>query len=211
MKFITEKIKKYFSKCRNIVEEERNVEKIIESIPNVSLKEKYPNMETDELFEVLFDKRDEELSEIESDFLDSQLDIQLAKTFVRESEYGRSLAVNELILNNYKLVRDEFKNPYKESVNFILNYFIVQKISIETELILKENFPIMKNYIIRFVQNGSNDIEGHINVLEAYSEFSRFCKKILIESYPNKKKRDKEISKRFKLTEHRVRNFVDIE
>ena len=69
----------------------------------------------------------------------------------------------------------------------------------------------MKNYIIRFVQNGSNDIEGHINVLEAYSEFSRFCKKILIESYPNKKKRDKEISKRFKLTEHRVRNFVDIE
>lgn len=211
MKFITEKIKNYFPNYRNILGEERKLEKIIKPIPNVHLKEKHPNMETDELFEVLFDKGDEELSKIEKDFVDSQLDIQLAKNFVRESEYGRSLAVNELTLNNYKLVQDEFENPYKEPVNFTLNYFIVRKISIETELILKENFPIMNNYIIRFVQNGSNNIEGDVNVIDAYSEFLRFCKKILMESYSNKKKRDKEISKRFKLTEHSVRDFVDNE
>ncbi len=95
------------------------------------LLKKYSCEDTEELVVTLKEKemRCEDLSEDEKIFYENpEWDLvksfaELGFTLHREQLYGRSLAIRELIQNQYEVLLDEHGNPFKELINFTLNYF----------------------------------------------------------------------------------------
>lgn len=127
-----------------------------------------------------------------------------------ESIYGRSLAIRELIDNEYQILDDEYGNPYKELINFTILYFVNRKFTNKEELlnIIQRDFPIMNSYLIRQINLLNQNLQLHADfkndtILDfdeqkAYFEFNDFICKYFTTNFNEKILRDKAIRKNFK-------------
>lgn len=163
-------------------------------------------------------KYHEELSEDESIFYnDPEWDVlksfaELYSTIHNEYERGRSLAIRELINNQYHIQIDEHGNPHKEFINFTLNYFkryIIENRT-DAELLLNDEFPNMSPYIKRHILNHQEEIisQSHLSEQMLYYEFLLFCKNHFCMLYPEKIIRDEKIKNHFILHNDLIR-FID--
>jgi hypothetical protein len=182
---------------------------------NIPLSEKYPNIDKEELYWLLEKKEenDEELTNEEKNFLENEGWAQLSKTFHREHIRGRSLAIRELINNNYFSLRNEHGNPYKELINFTIRYFekFLEERPVEAVNLLKIAFPLMHQFIYRHItkQEKSISLENNFDEQEAYDEFLDFCKNVLCSLYPEKKERDIQIRHHFNIFHNELIQFIE--
>lgn len=139
----------------------------------------------------------------------------LGEILYREHLYGRSLAIEQLIDNNYQILTDESGNPFKELINFTLQYFekYFKNKSAEAEILLRSAFPIMHQFILREISKQQNtiSIETNFNEQKAYDEFLVFCKNIFCSLYPDKNERDIQIRKYFKINQNDLIRFIEKE
>jgi len=181
---------------------------------------KYNCEDQEDLALTLLEKKYEELTEDEKIFFnDPEWDAlkSLAKLYYTindEYERGRSLAIRELMNNQYNIQINEHGNPHKEFINFTLNYFMkyFSENPIDAELLLNDEFPTMSPFIKRHILN-HQDItinESHLNEQISYNEFLLFCKKQFCLLYPEKIIRDEEIKNQFMLHSDFIR-FIDDE
>jgi hypothetical protein len=183
-------------------------------VDNNPLSEKYPGMDEEQLYWLLENKEnnDEELTNEEKKFLEDEGWAQLGRTLHREHLYGRSLAVRELINNNYLTLQDEHGNPFKELINFTLQYFekYIKDKPVEAESQLRIAFPLMHEFIHRQIskQQNSISIENNFDEQQAYDEFLDFCKTVLCSLYPEKNKRDLQIRRYFKIFHNELIQFI---
>ena len=187
------------------------------TVDNIPLSEKYPGMDEEELYWLLENKEnnDEELTNEEKKFLEDEGWAQLGRTLHREHLYGRSLAVRELINNNYLTLPDEHGNPFKELINFTLQYFekYIKDKPVEAENQLRSAFPLMHEFIHRQIskQQNSISIENNFDEQQAYDEFLDFCKTALCSLYPEKNERDLQIRQHFKIFHNDLIQFIGAE
>ena len=187
------------------------------TVDNIPLSEKYPGMDEEELYWLLENKEnnDEELTNEEKKFLEDEGWAQLGRTLHREHLYGRSLAVRELINNNYLTLPDEHGNPFKELINFTLQYFekYIKDKPVEAENQLRSAFPLMHEFIHRQIskQQNSISIENNFDEQQAYNEFLEFCKTVLCSLYPEKNERDLQIIRHFKILHNVLIQFMGAE
>lgn len=187
------------------------------TVNDIPLSEKYPDMDEEELYGFLENKEnnDEELTNQEKKFLEDAGWTQLERILHREHLSGRSLAIRELINNNYLPLSDEHRNPFKEQINFTLQYF--EKYSknkpIEADKLLRTYFPLMHKFILRQIYKQQNTIaiENNFDEQMAYDEFLVFCKNVLCSLYPNKNERDLKIKQYFKISYNGLIQFIDDE
>lgn len=137
----------------------------------------------------------------------------LANTFYNETLYSRSLAIKKLVGNGYKIQDPESDNPFKELINFTLNYFekyFIDKPS-DAERLLIEAFPIMHIYIKRYIRKSQVEVmlEDHPDEQKAYDEFLDFCEKIFCSLFPDKVQRDEQIKKHFKILHYDLIKYIE--
>jgi hypothetical protein len=163
----------------------------------------------------------EEFTEDEKIFYDNP-EWEFLKSFAdlgwalhRENLSGRSLAVRELIENRYQVLLDEHGNPFKELINYTLMYFdrFFYEKPIEAEKLLRDSFPTMHLYIKRQISNQQNEIHTKILVDEqkAYDEFLVFCSITFSSLYSDKRVRDLQIIRHFKIFHKDLIRFIDAE
>ena len=187
------------------------------TVDNIPLSEKYPGMDEEELYWLLENKEnnDEELTNEEKKFLEDEGWAQLGRTLHREHLHGRSLAVRELINNNYLTLPDEHGNRFKELINFTLQYFekYIKDKPVEAGNQLRSAFPLMHEFIHRQIskQQNSISIENNFDEQQAYDEFLEFCKTVLCSLYPEKKERDLQIRRHFKISHNDLIQFIGAE
>jgi hypothetical protein len=176
-------------------------------IKEKSLEELYPNMTEEEIWPLVLEKDEDELT-------CEELSFNLGMTLHREHLYGRSLAIRELINNHYQVLPEENeKNQFKELINFTLVYFeryFADKPK-DAEKLLRNSFPIMHLYIYRQISNGQNTITGDVQFDEqnAYDEFLFFCKNVFLSKYPDKSIRDEQIRRQFNITHNSLISFIE--
>jgi hypothetical protein len=216
MKFL-DKIFGYKTKSDKSSLEIKNQNQTVVTDDKIPLSEKYPGLGEEELFWLLEEKEnnDEKLTYEEKKFLEDEGCAQLTRTLHREHQKGRSLAVRELINNNYSTLTDENGNPFKELINFTLQYFekYINDNPIEANNQLKFDFPLMHLFIYRQIskQQNSISIDNNLNEQQAYDEFLEFCKNILCSLYPEKTERDLQIRRHFKILHNSLIEFINIE
>lgn len=137
----------------------------------------------------------------------------LEQTFYNEHLYGRSLAIKDLLDNNYQILNDESGNPFKELINVTLKYFermIAEKPN-KAKKLLEKHFPLMHPYIKRKIskQETTITIENDIDEQKAFDEFLVFCKNVFCSLYPDKKSRDKQIRQQFKIFHNDLIKFIE--
>jgi hypothetical protein len=187
------------------------------TVDNIPLSEKYPGMDEEDLYWLLENKEnnDEELTNEEKKFLEDEGWAQFGRTLHREHLYGRSLAVRELINNNYLTLPDEHGNPFKELINFTLQYFekYIKDKPVEAENQLRSAFPLMNEFIHRQISKEQNSIsiENNFDEQQAYDEFLDFCKTLLCSLHPKKKERDLQIKRLFKIFHNDLIQFIGAE
>lgn len=185
------------------------------------LLKKYSCKDKEELAITLKEKemRCEDLSEDELIFYENpewdyvKSFAELGFTLHREQLYGRSLAIRELIQNQYEVLLDEHGNPFKELINFTLNYFeqyLLNKPN-EAESLLIQCFPIMHKYICRQIlqERAINDNDINIDEQKAYDEFLEFCKKVFCSLYPEKSTRDLKIRQHFQILANDLISYIE--
>jgi hypothetical protein len=156
-----------------------------------------------------------ELTEDEKKFFDDpEWDLlksmaELSTTVKGENDYGRTLAIRDLLNDNYHMQPIENGNPHKEVINFTLNYFSENPHQIEDELLV--NFPIMHQYIRRYIHQNQENINSnvHFNEQIMYNEFLRFCIKHFRTQYSIKDIRDEQIKNHFKIMDNDIINLLD--
>ena len=138
-----------------------------------------------------------------------------------ESIYGRSLAIRELIDNEYQILDDEYGNPYKELINFTILYFVNRKFTNKEELlnIIQRDFPIMNSYLIRQINLLNQNLQLHADfkndtILDfdeqkAYFEFKDFICKYFTTNFNEKILRDKAIRKKFKYLGDNLISYIE--
>lgn len=187
------------------------------NIGGIPLYEQYPEMDEEELYWLLENKEnnDEELTDEEKKFLDDRGWAQLEKILHHEHLNGRSYAIRELLNNNYQTLPNEHRNPFKELINFTLQYFekYIEDNPVEVVNQLRISFPLMHKFIHRQISNQQNSIsiENNFDEQKAYDEFLIFCKNVLCSDYPNKNERDLQIKLRFKTFYNDLIHFIDAE
>lgn len=192
-----------------------NQNQTIRTVDNIPISEKYPGIDGEELYWLLENKENnyEELSNEEKRFLENESLVQLGRTLHREHLYGRSLAIRDLINNNHVILLDEYGNPFKELINFTLQYFekYYREKPIEADNQLRSAFPLMYQFIHRQIskQQYSISIENNFDEQQAYDEFLDFCKNILCSLYPEKNERDIQIRRYFKIFHNDLIQFID--
>lgn len=150
--------------------------------------------------------------ELNSDWL-IYLMSDLTSTLNNESMRGRSLAINELMGNNYQILSDEYGNPHKELINFTLKYFskFFTENPTKAESLLIKSFPLMYQIIRSQIlkQEKAVEIMGEIDVQKGYDEFLDFCKNLFTSIYPNKNERDEQIMQNFKILGCSLIHFIE--
>tara|TARA_B110000902_G_scaffold233730_1_gene277749 strand:- start:1895 stop:2743 length:849 start_codon:yes stop_codon:yes gene_type:complete len=157
--------------------------------------------------------------------------LNMAEAFYSDFRNGRSMAIKQLIDNNYETLNDEYENSFKEPINFTLQYlekhFDYKTIEagaenvtseditgeIVTDNILISAFPLMQKYIYRqiFKRQNAISIENNFDEQQAYDEFLFFCKNILCSNYPDKNERDIQIRSYFKIMSNQLIEFIEKE
>lgn len=131
----------------------------------------------------------------------------------REHLFGRSEAIKQLVDNNYQILDKESKNPFKELINYTLQHFkqYFKNKPAESENLLRSAFPIMHQFILRQISQQQYIIstEAKFDEQKAYDEFLVFCTNILCALYPDKKERDRQIRKHFKVTYNGILNHIE--
>lgn len=184
---------------------------------DVPLSVKYLDIDKDELFRILDNKEndDEILTTTEKKNLEDEGWSYLQRILESERNLGRSMAIEELVNNNYKTLSIKSGNPWKEPIDFTLKYFeqyIFTK-SHEAEIQLKFSFPIMHEYIQRHIFKEQTIIPFNTNFeeQEAYQEFLVFIKLFYLSFYPDKDIRDKQIKHDFKTINNELINFIQMD
>ena len=110
---------------------------------------------------------------------------------------------------------DEHGNPFKELINFTLQYFEkdIKDKPVEAENQLRSAFPLMHEFIHRQIskQQNSISIENNFDEQQAYYEFLDFCKTVLCSLYPEKNERDLQIRRHFKIFHNDLIQFIGAE
>ena len=136
----------------------------------------------------------------------------LGWTLRRESIYGKSSAIKDLISNNYNTQLFEHGNPFKEVINFTLNYFekYFAEYPIEADNFLKSSFPQMYPYISRQVFKQQHIIDAKVEIDEQneYNNFLIFCKNHLLKLHPDENSRNEEIRRKFKVSYNSLISYI---
>ncbi len=187
------------------------------------LQKKYNCDDQEELVIKLQEKElyNEEFTEEEKIFYDNpewefiKSIAELGFILYREHQYGKSVAINELIEGYYQIHLDEHQNPFKELINFTLKYFdrFFVENPIEAEKLLKHSFPTMHLYIKRQISTQKSEITSRVPIDEqrAFDEFLIFCKNAFCSHYPDKTIRDERIKYNFKIFHNSLIQFIDAE
>ena len=216
---VTKSTQLLFSKinknAENNLKHESKTHSNIQNSEDIPLSEKYPNIDDEELYSILEDKElnGEKLTSVELNFLEENSFSQLFRTIHSEHLYGRSLAIQGLINNEYQILKDEYGNPFKESINFTLLYFekYFNESAIDAEQSLRDSFPTMYHYIKRQIDKQHNEIikVSNFDDQNAYEEFLVFCKKTFCSLYPEKNIRDEKIKNNFKIFHPSLIKFIE--
>lgn len=140
-----------------------------------------------------------------------------------ENLHGRSLAIKDLVENNYQILSNEYQNHFKELINFTLVYFANEKFSNNDKLlnIIELHFPIMSPYIIRQINqmnpnlqlyfdiNNGNDV--NFDYQNGYDEFLDFSYKIFTQSFPDENIRNRVIRDAFKHLGNSLISYINTE
>ncbi|WP_026978641.1 hypothetical protein [Flavobacterium tegetincola] len=186
-----------------------------EKLEDILFEDKYRDMTVDEIYTII-EKKDlygEELSHAEQKFFEDNGWSQLLLMIHREHTLGRSLAIRGLLDGNYQQLLNESGNPFKEFVNFAIEYF--KKLSTanpeEAQARLLHYFPLMHPYIKNHIIKNTGEILVNVDCdhAEAFDEFLIFSKAFFLQSYPIKKKRDAEINQHFIRMSGELINFIE--
>jgi hypothetical protein len=139
----------------------------------------------------------------------------------REHLYGRSLAIKELLKNDYKIMENESANPFKELINYTLLFFATQSFKDQDPIqLIKIYFPIMSENIITHVTRLSPQImikkmisstpQNYVlDEQKGYEEFVNFVCVVFQNSNLDKENRNSTIRKQFKIMGNDIISLLD--
>lgn len=138
-----------------------------------------------------------------------------------EHLYGRSLAIKELLKNDYKIMEDEFANPFKELINYTLLFFATQSFKNQDPIqLIKTYFPIMSDNIITHVTRlnpqiiikkmiSSTPQNYVLDEQKGYDEFVNFVCVVFQNSNLDKENRNNTIRKQFRIMGNDIISLLD--
>jgi len=161
---------------------------------------------------------DEDWMDVLSELMEKDIDnlsfeenlLLLQLTVNNETQYGRKLAIKELINDEYKILDDEYANPHKEIINKSLLYLSGYYVMIDKKRAvnyMRYHFPIMGKYIFRYIAKEfpnsgiklKNIPPENIDEQKAYQEFLAFTCLLFNQRYPNKAHRNEMIRREIKI------------
>jgi hypothetical protein len=138
-----------------------------------------------------------------------------------EHLYGRSLAIKELLKNDYKIMENESANPFKELINYTLLFFASQSFKDQDPIqLIKTYFPIMSENIITHVTRlnpqimlkkmiSSTPQNYVLDEQKGYDEFVNFVCVVFQNSNLDKENRNNTIRKQFKIMGNDIISLLD--